>query len=116
MTHHDPTNLGALETGYDEGYGDAMIAAQRELRDTGADTRLDPLVDRSLAGGIDNPYRRVFNDRLAYVREQVTNSVGDFYGPDDESVFEWGEFIDAILDAHADWLAAQAARAEVVES
>ena len=68
------------------------------------------------ADGIDNPYRRVFNDRLAYVREQVTNSVGDFYGPDDESVFEWGEFIDAILDAHADWLAAQAARAEVVES
>ena len=101
----DPTHLGALEAGYDEGYGDAMIAAQRELRDTGADTRLDPLVDRSLAGGIDNPYRRMFNDRREYVREQLSNAFGaivDEYGDD---VFEQTDFIDAILDAHADWLA-----------
>lgn len=101
----DPTHLAASEAAYDEGYGDAMIAAQRELRDTAADTRLDPLVDQALAGGIDNPYRRVFNDRLAYVREQVTNTHGDFYGPDDESVFDEAEFVGAILDAHADWLA-----------
>lgn len=32
---HDPTNLGALQTGYDEGYDDALIDVNRQLRDAG---------------------------------------------------------------------------------
>lgn len=41
MTTHDPTYLGALETGYDQGYDEALLAVNRQLRDK-------PMVDSIL--------------------------------------------------------------------
>ena len=91
---HDPTYLGAAAQGYDEGYLAGQLDARRGVDDP----------DGS------NPFTKLRDDRRAYVREQVTESFGSFYGPDDEDVFDVEDFVDAILDAHADWLAAQAAK------
>lgn len=97
----DPTHLGALQTGYDEGYDDALIDVNRQLRDAGidpADLFGDGVEART------NPYTKLFDDRRDYVQQQVSEAFS-FYGPDDEDVFDQIDLIDAILDAHADWLA-----------
>ena len=113
MTHHDPTNLGALETGYDEGYDDALIDVNRQLRDAGlnpADLFGDGVEART------NPYTKLFDDRREYVRQQVVDTYGPLITEDGDGLFDYTEVVDAILDAHADWLTGQAARAKAARS
>lgn len=100
MTTHDPTHLGALETGYDQGYDEALLAVNRRLRDAGLNP--DDLFSDGVESGA-NPYTRLRDDRTAYVQQQVTDAFGTITDEDGDDLFD-GEIIDAILDAHADWL------------
>lgn len=100
MTTHDPTHLGALETGYDQGYDEALLAVNRRLRDAGLNP--DDLFGDGVESGA-NPYTRLRDDRTAYVQQQVTDAFGTITDEDGDDLFD-GEIIDAILDAHADWL------------
>lgn len=100
MTTHDPTHLGALETGYDQGYDEALLAVNRQLRDAGLNP--DDLFGDGVESGT-NPYTRLRDDRTAYVQQQVTDAFGTITDEDGDDLFD-GEIIDAILDAHADWL------------
>lgn len=100
MTTHDPTYLGALETGYDQGYDEALLAVNRQLRDAGLNP--DDLFGDGVESGT-NPYTRLRDDRTAYVQQQVTDAFGTITDEDGDDLFD-GEIIDAILDAHADWL------------
>ena len=102
MTDTDPTNLHALETGYDEGYNDALLDVNRQLRDAGidpADLFGDGVEART------NPYTKLFDDRREYVEQQVREAF-TVVDEDGDDVFEQTDFIDAILDAHADWMVA----------
>lgn len=102
MTDTDPTNLHALETGYDHGYDDALVDVNRQLRDAG----LNP--DDLFGDGVEartNPYTKLFDDRREYVEQQVREAF-TVVDEDGDDVFEQTDFIDAILDAHADWMTA----------
>lgn len=90
---HDPTYLGALETGWEEGYSAGYSRAMRRMSD-------EPGVPDA-----ENPYTRMCVDRRHYIEEQVRETY-TIIDEDGRDVFEYAEFIDAILDAHADWLAA----------
>lgn len=104
MTDTDPTNLHALETGYDEGYDEALLDVNRQLRDAG----INP--DDLFGDGVEartNPYTKLFDDRREYVREQVNEQFGSLHdGDSDEDLFDHDDVLDAILDAHADWMTA----------
>lgn len=64
MTTHDPTHLGALETGYDQGYDEALLAVNRQLRDAGLNP--DDLFGDGVESGT-NPYTQLRDDRRKYV-------------------------------------------------
>lgn len=92
---HDPTSLGALETGWEEGY--------------------DAAVTHTSGGPVPrNPYTKLRDDRIAYVEQQVRESF-TVCDEDGEDIFDQTDFIDAILDAHADWIAGQASAIQTVE-
>lgn len=90
MSEYDPTHIGALETGWEEGY-DAAVA-----HTTGGP------VPR-------NPYTKLRDDRLEYVRRQVVEQFGDLDRYDNEDFIDQDDVLDAILNAHADWLAGHTA-------
>lgn len=101
-TAHDPTLLGALETGYEQGHIDAITEVRAKLIAAGLD--LDSV---DLEGDYANPFTKLFDDRRAYVREQVTDTFGSITNEDGDDLFDCADAIDTILDAHADWLAGQ---------
>ncbi|WP_287004625.1 MULTISPECIES: hypothetical protein [Gordonia] len=105
-TAHDPTHLGALETGYEEGHNDAVIALRRAIHQIGLDPDNRDALLRNVESDYGNPFTKLFDDRREYVREQVSNAFGTIVDEDGDDLFD-GEVIDAILDAHADWLAAR---------
>lgn len=85
---HDPTYLGAAETGWEQGY-DAAVA-------------------HASGGSVPrNPYTQLRDDRRAYVRDQIIDTYGDLRDEEGDSLFDNTEVLDAILDAHADWIAGQ---------
>lgn len=86
----DPTHLGALQTGWDEGYLAGLAAAATDSE-------------------AENPHTKLFDDRRAYVEQQIVDTYGPLTTEDGDSLFDYPEVVDAILDAHTDWLAAQAA-------
>lgn len=98
----DPTHLGALETGYELGHTEAVIALRNALA---AGTDPARLVD-ALETSYSNPHTKLFDDRREYVREQVTDAFGGFYDEDGDELFDQTDFVDAILDANADWMVA----------
>lgn len=100
-TAHDPTLLGALETGYEQGHIDAITEVRAKLIAAGLD--LDSV---DLEGDYANPFTKLFDGRREYVEQQVREAF-TVVDEDGEDVFEQTDFIDAILDAHADWLAGQ---------
>lgn len=96
----DPTHLGALEAGYELGHTEAVIALRNALAAGTDPAHLADVLETSYS----NPHTKLFDDRRDYVQQQVSEAFS-FYGPDDEDVFDQTDLIDAILDAHADWLA-----------
>lgn len=92
---HDPTYLGAAETGWEQGY-DAAVA-------------------HASGGSVPrNPYTQLRDDRAAYVQNRVNDQFDVQLNEDGEDVFDTNaDWIDAILDAHTDWLAAQRAGARL---
>lgn len=101
---HDPTNLGALQTGYEEGHNDAVIALRRAVEDI-RDSNLRGALLRAVEDDYSNPFEKLFDDRRAYVRERVTNVFGTKGDEDGDAVLDDLDWFDALLDAHADWLA-----------
>lgn len=84
---NDPTHLGALETGWDEGYLAGLAAAATDSE-------------------AENPHTKLFDDRRAYVEQQIVDTYGPLTTEDGDSLFDYAEVVDAILDAHADWMTA----------
>lgn len=109
---HDPTALGALQTGYEEGHNDAVIALRRAVEDI-RDSNLRGALLRAVEDDYSNPFEKLFDDRREYVREQVTEMFGHIVtDTDDETdLFDMTDVVDAMLDAHADWIAGRQARA-----
>lgn len=85
--HYDPTYLDASETAYNEAIDDAVITLRQ-----GGDIET-----------MTNPYTRLRDDRRKY----VLDTIADAYGPlvDDEGELYDDDYVDALLDAHADWIA-----------
>lgn len=108
---HDPTCLGASETAYDEGYDDAIIDIRRKLRGAGI-ADMDDVIDVVDPEDRENPYTKYRSDRIAYVEQQVRDSF-TLCDEDGEDIFAQTDFLDAILDAHTDWLSAHAAKQPV---
>lgn len=104
---HDPTHLGALETGYEEGHTDAVIALRRAIHQIGLDPDNRDALLRIVEADYGNPHTKLFDDRREYVRQQVVDTYGPLITEDGDSLFDNTEVVDAILDAHADWLAAR---------
>lgn len=85
MSDYDPNVLGAAETGWEEGY--------------------DAAVTHTNGGPVPrNPYTKLREDRIAYVREQIREEFGPL-NEDDDLVILPDDLLDALLDSHADWLA-----------
>lgn len=83
---YDPTYLAASETAWDEGYLAGLAAAATD----------------SVA---ENPHTKLRDDRRAYVLDAVRDL---FIVLVDEDGEEYGDYVyDAILDAHADWIASR---------
>lgn len=85
--HYDPTYLNASETAYNEAIDDAVFTLRQ-----GGDIET-----------MTNPYTRLRDDRRAYVLGAVSDAFGVLVDEDGE---EYGDDVyDALLDAHADWIA-----------
>lgn len=104
---HDPTHLGALQTGYEEGHNDAVIALRRAVENI-RDSNLRGALLRAVEGDYSNPFEKLFDNRREYVRERVTEQFGHIVDSDETDLFDMTYVVDAILDAHADWLAGHA--------
>lgn len=103
MSDYDPNVLGACENAYDEGYGDAVIDIRRSLRGAGI-ANVDDIIEAPDPEDRENPYTKMREDRIAYVEQQVRESF-TVCDEDGEDIFDQTDFIEAILDAHADWIA-----------
>lgn len=99
---HDPTHLGALQTGYEQGHTDAVLDLRIALRQHGIDPET---IEAVVTDRYTNPFEALFDDRREYVRQEVRDAFGSVTDEDGDDLFD-GEVIDAILDAHADWLTA----------
>lgn len=75
-------HLEAMATAYDQALEDAGIT--------------DPA----------NPYRRLLDDRREFVHQQVTDGYGEIVDADGDDVLDT-DVLDAILDAHDEWLTQQ---------
>ncbi|AYR02614.1 hypothetical protein SEA_BIBWIT_61 [Gordonia phage Bibwit] len=87
-----PNHLDAMRTAWEDGYADGRIDGKREYD-----------------GDPENPYAKLLTDRREFVREQVEDAYGALVTDDGEFVLHErnAEWVDAVLDAHDEWLALQ---------
>lgn len=102
----DPTHLGALQTGYEQGHSDAVLDLRVALREHGIDPET---IEAVVTDRYANPFEALFDDRREYVRQEVRETFGSVTDEDGDDLFDQTDLVDAILDAHADWLTGHAA-------